>query len=144
MGGHCLAIDPWFIVEKFKNEAQLIDTARKINDNKPIWLSEKVEQELNYNKNKKIGILGLAYKQNIDDLRESPSIKLANILKEKGYLVYGCEPNTNKKEVDGIKILDLDEIINSTDYLILTVGHKEFLQNKNKIFGKNVYNCIGI
>lgn len=73
-----MAIDPWFIVEKFKNEAKLIDTARKVNDNKPIWISEKIEKNLNYNKNVKIGILGLAYKQDIDDLRESPSIKLAN------------------------------------------------------------------
>ena len=134
-----MAIDPWFIVEKFKNEAKLIDTARKVNDNKPIWISEKIEKNLNYNKNVKIGILGLAYKQDIDDLRESPSIKLANSLKERGYLVYGCEPNTNKQEVNGITVLSLDEILDKTDYLVLTVGHKEFIENKDKIFSKQVY-----
>ena len=139
-----MAIDPWFIVEKFKNEAKLIDTARKLNDNKPIWISEKIEKNLNYNKNVKIGILGLAYKQDIDDLRESPSIKLANSLKERRYLVYGCEPNTNKQEVNGITVLSLDEILDKTDYLVLTVGHKEFIENKDKIFSKKVYNCIGL
>ena len=139
-----MAIDPWFIVEKFKNEAKLIDTARKVNDNKPIWISEKIEKNLNYNKNVKIGILGLAYKQDIDDLRESPSIKLANSLKERGYLVYGCEPNTNKQEVNGITVLSLDEILDKTDYLVLTVGHKEFIENKDKIFSKKFYNCIGL
>ena len=139
-----MAIDPWFIVEKFKNEAKLIDTARKVNDNKPIWISEKIEKNLNYNKNVKIGILGLAYKQDIDDLRESPSIKLANSLKERGYLVYGCEPNTNKQQVNGITVLSLDEILDKTDYLVLTVGHKEFIENKDKIFSKKFYNCIGL
>ena len=88
--------------------------------------------------------MGLAYKQDIDDLRESPSIKLANSLKERGYLVYGCEPNTNKQEVNGITVLSLDEILDKTDYLVLTVGHKEFIENKDKIFSKKVYNCIGL
>ena len=139
-----MAIDPWFIVEKFKNEAKLIDTARKVNDNKPIWISEKIEKNLNYNKNVKIGILGLAYKQDIDDLRESPSIKLANSLKERGYLVYGCEPNTKKEKVNDIEVKSLDYVLENCDYLIITLANKEFIEEKEKIFAKKHYNCIGM
>ena len=144
VGGHCLAVDPWFIVEKFKDEAKLINVARHVNDYKPLWVSNQVEEEINYDKNTKIGVLGLAYKPNIDDLRESPSIILAQDLMKKGYTVYGCEPNTNKTEIKGIQIKSLEEILTNCDYLVITLAHNEFIKEKERILSKKHYNCIGI
>ena len=144
VGGHCLAVDPWFIVEKFKDEAKLINVARHVNDYKPLWVSNQVEEEINYDQNTKIGILGLAYKPNIDDLRESPSIILAQDLMKKGYTVYGCEPNTNKTEIKGIQIKRLEEILTNCDYLVITLAHNEFIKEKERILSKKHYNCIGI
>jgi len=149
VGGHCLAVDPWFIVERFPEESSLIRTAREKNDYKPQWIVEKIEKELKEkfpNKEKEIivGILGLSYKPNIDDLRESPSIEVALTLKEKGYNVVGCEPNVLKQEIKGIKNLSLDETLEKSDYLVLTLAHDEFKQNIDLIMSKEVLNVVGI
>lgn len=146
VGGHCLAVDPWFIVEKFKNCSQVIEAARKRNDYKPYWISDKVEELINYDKNVKIGILGLAYKPNIDDLRESPSIELAHSLMEKGYTVIACEPNVEREKIENIIIKSIESVVDEADYLVITLAHKEFLEEpiKSKILAKDHYNCIGL
>jgi UDP-N-acetyl-D-mannosaminuronic acid dehydrogenase len=144
VGGHCIAVDPWFLVEKFPKESKLIRTARERNDFKPIWVADKVEEEINKNKNLTIGILGLAYKANVDDLRESPSIKLAHILQERGYNVVGCEPYSQDKIVDGIENLSLNEILKKADYLVLTLAHDQFKENIDIIMKKKLFNCIGL
>lgn len=154
VGGHCIAVDPWFLTERFEdnqefakcfnNNAKLINVARHINDYKPVWVSHQVEEAINFDKSVKIGVLGLAYKPDIDDLRESPSIILAENLIEKGYTVYGCEPNTKKDTVGNIPIKDLEEVLENCDYLVLTLANKEFIEAKEKIFAKKHYNCIGL
>ena len=144
VGGHCLAVDPWFIVEKFPKEANVIREARIINDYKPRFIANKVDNVLKGNKNLKIGILGLAYKPDIDDLRESPAMEIAEILRDKGYNVIACEPNVHKKEVNNFELYTLSEIIDKSDYLVLTQGHKEFKENINKLKEKNVYDCLGL
>lgn len=144
VGGHCIAVDPWFLVEKFGDNAKLINTARHINDFKPLWVSNQVEEEIGYDKNVKIGVLGLAYKPNIDDLRESPSIILAEDLINKGYTVYGCEPNTKKEKINDIEVKSLDYVLDNCDYLVITLANKEFIEEKEKIFAKKHYNCIGM
>ena len=126
VGGHCIAVDPWFIVEQFPNEANVIREARLINDYKPRFIAEKVEKNIDYDKNKIIGILGLAYKPDIDDLRESPAMEIAEILRDKGYNVIACEPNVEAKTENGFELFSLDEIIEKADYIILAQGHKEF------------------
>ena len=144
VGGHCLAVDPWFIVEKFPKEANVIREARLINDYKPRFIANKVDNILKGNKNLKIGILGLAYKPDIDDLRESPAIEIAEILRDKGYNVIACEPNVHKKEVNKFELYTFSEIIDKSDYLVLTQGHKEFKENINKLKEKNIYDCLGL
>lgn len=144
VGGHCIAVDPWFLVEKFGDNAKLINTARHVNDFKPLWVSNQVEEEIGHDKNVKIGVLGLAYKPNIDDLRESPSIILAEDLIKKGYTVYGCEPNTKKEKINDIEVKPLDYVLDNCDYLVITLANKEFIDEKEKIFAKKHYNCIGI
>ena len=96
VGGHCIAVDPWFIVASAPDEAKLIRTAREVNDYKPHWVSEKVREKAERFKNPIIGCLGLAFKANIDDLRESPAMEITRELMASGIgRVMACEPNVN-------------------------------------------------
>jgi len=145
VGGHCLAVDPWFIVEKFPKKARLIRTSREVNEYKPKWVVEKVIEDIeNKFDNKKItiGILGLAYKPNIDDLRESPALEIAKELKNKGYNVVACEPNSTAKEIKGIRNLTLDGLIETSDYLIYAVAHNQFRIDNMVKLTKPIFNTI--
>lgn len=144
VGGHCLAVDPWFIVEQFPKEANVIREARLINDYKPRFIVEKVEEEIKGDKTKTIGLLGLAYKPDIDDLRESPAVEIAEIFRDKGYKVIACEPNVKEKEGKGIELYSLEDVINKSDYLVLAQGHKEFKMNIEKLKNQNIFDFIGM
>lgn len=88
VGGHRIAVDPWFIVSADPKNSRLIKTAREVNDNKPKWVANKIIQKVNLNSSKKVACLGLAFKPAIDDLRESPAIKVVDYLVESNYQVY--------------------------------------------------------
>lgn len=129
VGGHCIAVDPWFIVDKFPEETRLIRSAREVNLNKPNYVVEKVAAKANKFKKPVIGCLGLAYKANIDDLRESPSVEIYHKLTEKNIgEVIACEPNipVGLHEKTGIKNFPLDEVLDKSDILVLLVDNKEF------------------
>lgn len=145
VGGHCLAVDPWFIVEKYGEDATLIRTAREINERKPLWVKDQVVSGIRGDKTKKIGILGMAYKPNIDDMRESPSLALAEALKDDGYRVYGCEPNSHGDQVGEIELLSLEDILDTCDYLVIALAHEEFKKDevRKRIMEKPYYDCIG-
>ena len=144
VGGHCLAVDPWFIVEKFPKEANVIREARLINDFKPRFIVNKVDESLKGNKELTVGVLGLAYKPDIDDLRESPAMEIAEILRDKGYKVVACEPNVDNKEVNGFELYSFDGIVEKVDYLVLAQGHKEFKEKIKVLKEKKIYDCLGL
>ena len=144
VGGHCLAVDPWFIVEKFPKEANVIREARLINDFKPRFIVNKIDEILKGNKKLTVGVLGLAYKPDIDDLRESPAMEIAEILRDKGYKVIACEPNVDSKEVNGFELHCFDGIIEKVDYLVLAQGHKEFKEKIEVLKEKKIYDCLGL
>ncbi len=125
VGGHCIAVDPWFIVDACPEEAKLIRTAREVNDSKPAFVVKKTMQAAAKLKNPVIGILGLAYKQDIDDLRESPAIEIAHQLKEKapGRLMI-CEPFC--REHPDFELFSLDKVLEESDILVLLVAHRQF------------------
>ncbi|GIU43395.1 UDP-N-acetyl-D-mannosamine dehydrogenase [Shewanella colwelliana] len=137
VGGHCIAVDPWFIVSKTPDEAQLIHTARKVNDAKPEWVINKVKMAIadflqsNPTKTAKditIACYGLAFKPDIDDLRESPALNITKqIAKMHSGIVLAVEPNIN---VLPKKLLALDiELFTENveaDINVLLVDHKEF------------------
>lgn len=140
VGGHCIAVDPWFIVNKTPDLAKLIHTARLVNDGKPEWVigkvNEAVIQVLQKNPTKtvadvKIACLGLAFKPDIDDLRESPALKITEKLAEKyPNQILAVEPNVDElptKLADkGIKLVQLDDVLAVADVLVVLVDHKEF------------------
>lgn len=138
VGGHCIAVDPWFIVSKTPEEAKLIHMARKVNDAKPEWVINKVKiaiadfLQANPDKTAKdvtIACYGLAFKPDIDDLRESPALNIAKKIAEMhAGKVLAVEPNINCKL--GIKsfdsIVELDYALKEADIHLLLVKHKEF------------------
>jgi len=143
VGGHCIAVDPWFIVSQFPEEARLIKTARELNDYKPLWVVRKIEEKVKafrakYNREPVIGCLGLSYKPDIDDLRESPALKVVEILIEKRYRVMANEPNVHSEMIkNSIKNYLLEEVISSSDLIFLLVPHKIYKAYLGKL--ENLY-----
>ena len=129
VGGHCIAVDPWFIASAFPEEANMIRTAREINNYKTEWVIEKIKNaaiqfELTNKRSPKIACFGLAFKPNIDDLRESPSLHVYNILKIEGFDVLAVEPN-----LDGhpsIDLIEYKQALKKGDIIVMLVAHKEF------------------
>jgi UDP-N-acetyl-D-mannosaminuronic acid dehydrogenase len=126
VGGHCIAVDPWFIVAAAPDKAHLIRTARQVNDRKPHWVLEKVKAKAEKFKNPVIGCLGLAFKADIDDLRESPALEITRELMASGIgQVLACEPNVNG-EFGEFPLFDLNEVLKEADILVVLVDHQEF------------------
>jgi UDP-N-acetyl-D-mannosaminuronic acid dehydrogenase len=125
VGGHCIAVDPWFIVDRSPECSNLIRTAREVNDAKPEWVIERVRKCADKFKNPVIACLGLAFKADVDDLRESPAFDIVKKLKalNLGELLV-CEPNL--KEHDDFKLCTMDEAIKKADIVLLLVDHKKF------------------
>ncbi|MDN2479992.1 UDP-N-acetyl-D-mannosamine dehydrogenase [Vibrio agarivorans] len=142
VGGHCIAVDPWFIVSKTPNDAKIIHTARIVNDSKPDWVIDKVKlavaEFLQSNKDKtvadvKIACFGLAFKPDIDDLRESPALEITQkIAKMHGGDVIAVEPNINTlpQHINSFKLVDLDSAFDQAEIKVLLVDHREFKDKK--------------
>jgi UDP-N-acetyl-D-mannosaminuronic acid dehydrogenase len=121
-------VDPWFFVEAAPELASLIYQARKVNDAQPRFVVEKVKQTIGPLKNKKIAALGLAYKPEVDDLRESPAVDVVRALQEEGAKVKAWEPFKPAAKIDGLEIADnLETAISDADALILLVRHTQFV-----------------
>jgi UDP-N-acetyl-D-mannosaminuronic acid dehydrogenase len=126
VGGHCIAVDPWFIVAAAPEEAKLIRTAREVNDSKPQWVINKVLAKAERFKKPVIGCLGLAFKANIDDLRESPALDITRKLIASGVgEVLACEPNVNG-DFKEFPLYDLSHVLKEADILVVLVDHEEF------------------
>ncbi|MBI5954623.1 MAG: nucleotide sugar dehydrogenase [Chloroflexi bacterium] len=127
VGGHCISVDPWFFVEAAPELTSLIYRARSVNDSQPHFVVEKARQALGGLKGKKIAALGLAYKPDVDDLRESPSTEVVHLLQKEGAQVRAWEPFKPDANLPGIDMVSsLDEAVADVDALLLLVGHTEF------------------
>jgi len=133
VGGHCIAVDPWFIVSKTPDEARLIHSARTVNDTKPVWVVNKVKEMVESSnikpKQLKIACLGITFKQNIDDLRESPALDIAeHLVKEYKEQVIVVEPNIERvpNTLKEAQFLTLDDAIKLADIIVILVNHDEF------------------
>ena len=131
VGGHCISVDPYYLIEKAKQlgfNHRFLILAREINNNMPHYAIELLENELKKLKKSikgaKVGVLGVAYKGNVDDTRESPAHEVINVLKTKGADVFVFDPHVPKES----NVKDLDELLNKSDYVVLVTDHKEFKQ----------------
>ena len=126
VGGHCIAVDPWFIVASAPVQSRLIRTAREVNDAKPDWVIAKVKAKAARFHEPVIGCLGLSFKANIDDLRESPSMDIVHHLHQSGIgKIMACDPNVRKEKAP-FALYDLKTVIKEADILLLLVDHEEF------------------
>jgi len=153
VGGHCIAVDPWFIINSAPDEAKLIHSARLVNDNKPNFVMKKVNYAVSIiNKNQseiKIACLGLAFKPNIDDLRESPALNIAHRLSLMGFnKISLVEPNIN--EIPNIfvkekaELVELEVALNTADIVLILVKHKAFrIITIDMLEGKQVIDTCG-
>jgi UDP-N-acetyl-D-mannosaminuronic acid dehydrogenase len=131
VGGHCIAVDPYFITAEFPMESQIIGKAREINNYKAFWCAEKITQnirnyEIKHNRIPSVALMGLAFKPNIDDLRESPAIyitqKVLQSAKDENYFI--VEPNVEDHPY--YKITQIETAIEKADIIAFLVAHNEF------------------
>ena len=137
VGGHCIAVDPWFIVSEFEKEAVIIRNAREINNYKTEWVIEKIRStalqfELDNNRKPTVALMGLAFKPDIDDLRESPAVLVVDVLlRENKYDLLLVEPNL--KESEKYNLAEYRQVIEKADVVAFLVAHKEFMSYSSKI-----------
>jgi UDP-N-acetyl-D-mannosaminuronic acid dehydrogenase len=144
VGGHCIAVDPWFIVHAGGEDAKIIKTAREVNTYKTEWVIEKIKNEAlkfeNQNgKKPTIACMGLAFKPDIDDLRESPALYITRRLIAEKLEILAVEPNI--EHFDEFEIYSYKEALQKADIIVLLVGHKEF---KNLKTDKKVLDFCGV
>lgn len=125
VGGHCIAVDPWFVVARSPEQAKLIRMAREVNDAKPHWVIDKVKASADKFKNPVIGCLGLAFKADVDDLRESPALEIVKEIRRQNIgEVLVAEPNlSTHKDFD---LLPYQQVIKRSDIVLLLVDHRPF------------------
>jgi UDP-N-acetyl-D-mannosaminuronic acid dehydrogenase len=126
VGGHCISVDPWFLVEAAPDLSPLIRTARLVNDNQPKFVVDLAERVLGSLKGKKIAALGLAYKPDVDDLRESPAIEIVHLLEKAEAKVNAFEP-FRPGGYPGINMSpSLELTLQDSDLILILVGHTQF------------------
>ena len=135
VGGHCIAVDPWFIVSGDPENARIIRTAREVNNFKTEWAIDQIkiavaDSSARTGRKPKIACLGLAFKPDIDDLRESPAVHIADELQSKGYDVVAVEPNIEAH--DKFKLVSLEDALKTADVIAVLVKHRAFLDNDVK------------
>jgi UDP-N-acetyl-D-mannosaminuronic acid dehydrogenase len=141
VGGHCISVDPWFLVGDYPDLTNLILAARKINDSMPSYVLARVREIMRKHNIKdisKVGLYGLTYKENVDDTRESPTLQLLEKLDE--HLSFGIkvfDPFVKEQIVDH-QIVDFDNFINEVEILVIMVGHDHIKDNIDKLKDKIV------
>lgn len=123
VGGHCIAVDPWFLVEAFPETAGLVRGARERNDAMPAHVADTVAALIAGIENPAVALLGVAYKANVDDVRESPALKVASLLLERGITTRCCDPHVRTAPVS---LCSLEACIAGADLAVLMTDHAEF------------------
>lgn len=151
VGGHCIAVDPWFVVEAAPEDTDLIRTARKVNDTKPQWVIDKVRDALAEKPEAVISLFGLAFKPNIDDLRESPAVSIVAALSaqvpEAKLLV--AEPHVSElprklADLDNVELVSTQDALEGGDIAVLLVDHNAFADvTADDLAGKLVIDTRG-
>lgn len=138
VGGHCIAVDPWFIVSKSPDEAKLIRLAREVNDHKPTWVLGKLQEAVSAHlkafpgkivTDVSVGLLGLAFKPNVDDLRESPAMQIAEtVVHSHAGPVLICEPHIEQLPagLGKARLIGAQDCVQAADVVVLLVDHQDF------------------
>lgn len=144
VGGHCIAVDPWFIVSSNPDEAKLIRTARIVNDLKPKYVKRQIIEKAEKFKNPKIACFGLAFKPNIDDLRESPAMEIvADLAQNTDCEIIAVEPNIdeipdNLSALENVLLKPTHSALAEADIICFLVAHKQFKEIPNEKFNEKI------
>ncbi|MDF1618737.1 nucleotide sugar dehydrogenase [Petrocella sp. FN5] len=147
VGGHCISVDPWFLVGDYPDLTNLILTARKINDSMPAHILGRIRDimtEHNLTDISKVGIYGIAYKENVDDTRESPTLQLLEKMDE--HLAYGVkvyDPFINERIVDH-QFMNFEDFINEIEILVIITAHDHIRDNMDTVKGKLILDTKNI
>jgi len=144
VGGHCISVDPWFIVASAPEESELIKTAREVNDAKPHHVVAKIQEQAIKIESPIIACLGLAYKADTNDLRQSPAIKIVQLLTEKA--IGKClvvEPHItvlpeSLQSLESVELVGLETAIKQADIITILVDHHQFIGLKKRIFQEKI------
>jgi len=139
VGGHCISVDPWFLVNAAPEHTPLIRTAREVNNSKPGYVAARVERLAAQFAQPKIGCLGLTYKADVDDLRESPSIEVVQSLAQRGVgELLVCDPYVNDKQYSRLPLHPLDYVLEEAQILVLLTDHKQFRDIPRRLLQEKV------
>ena len=147
VGGHCISVDPWFLVGDYPMFANLIRKAREINDSMPEFVLGRISDIMDEKGIKdvsRVGLYGLTYKENVDDYRESPTLQMLECMKRhlsRGVKVY--DPFITKDMVEN-QYHDFDKFLNDIDMIVILVGHDEIKNNMDKIKDKIILDTRNI
>lgn len=147
VGGHCISVDPWFLVGDYPSLAKVIDESMKTNDGMPDFVLNRIYEimkEKGLTDVKRVGLYGLTYKEDVDDMRESPTLQLLE--SQERHLATGLkvyDPFITKDVVEN-QYHDLDKFLNEVDMVVVMVKHTEIKENVNKLNGKVVLDCHNI
>ena len=148
VGGHCISVDPWFLVGDYPQLAKVIDESMKTNDTQPVFVLERIYEimkEHNITDNRRVGLYGITYKENVDDVRESPTLQMLDI--QERHLarpLKSFDPFFTDKEIVPNQILDFDQFLNEVDMVVIMVKHDHIKQNWDKLDGKVILDCHNI
>lgn len=151
VGGHCIAVDPWFIVSSAPEQTKLIQQARAVNDAKPEWVIDQVRERIASLQSPVVAALGLAFKADVDDLRESPAIQIVERLAREfpDARIVAVEPNIQELPKDlagrGVTLVELPEAMDEADVVLMLVDHREFREiPAEALTGKQVIDTKGV
>lgn len=144
VGGHCIPVDPWFLVGDYPAQTKLVRTAREVNDSMPNYIVDRIIEIADYSNIKydRIGLYGMTYKPNVKDYRESPSFKIIEIFKsKKGLSLNSFDPYDSDK--DYLEI-DFEEFVKNNFFIVILVDHKHILENLSAIEDKIIFDTKNI
>jgi len=150
VGGHCIAVDPWFIIHAAPDESPLMQAARHVNDAKPNWVVDKVTAIAAAHPGARVACLGLAYKSDVDDLRESPALEIAmELARSLAGRVTVVEPNVEELPAGlaglGVTLCDVEAALAQCDIIAVLVGHAPFKTiDRASLRGKQIIDTIGL
>ena len=148
VGGHCISVDPWFLVGDYPGLANIILQARKINDGMPRYVIHRISQIMKaegLQDVRRVGLYGITYKENVDDVRESPTLQMLERMEDalSGGLVQTYDPFI-AKEITPNQHHDLDSFLEAIDMIVIMVGHDEIKKNMQKLKGKVIFDTRNI
>lgn len=141
VGGHCISVDPWFLVGDYPGLANIILAARKINDSMPEFVLERIREIMELRGIKdasRVGLYGITYKENVDDVRESPTLQLLECMKKHLAAPLLCYDPMVKERIVERQVFSLDEFLEKTDFVVIMVGHNEIIEYSDKLKEKIV------